>query len=115
MSSGRAGMSVIGSGKRQATEREGGAGGARRAWVEGLEQRALMSAGGTATDAAAAAALADATAGINQIVSPNLSLSPSTSVTPSAAAGVAGLTPAQVRKAYGFDQVTLKNGVKGDG
>jgi hypothetical protein len=61
-------------------------------WMETLEKRRLLSAAG-------------------QIVAvPEFSLSPSAS-----SANVQGYTPAQIKKAYGLDSITLSGGVKGDG
>jgi len=70
----------------------------RRATFESLEFRQLLS--GTLDDLA------------NIIVSPSSSRSATTAAVSSS---IAGYTPEQIRKAYGFDQVTLANGVKGDG
>jgi hypothetical protein len=61
-------------------------------WMETLERRRLLSAAG-------------------QIVAvPDISLSPLAS-----SASVAGYSPAQIKKAYSLDSITLDGGVKGDG
>src|SRR5205809_1322461 len=42
-------------------------------------------------------------------------ITPAGGVSPLSTAGPTGYTPAQVRHAYGFDQITFGNGVAGDG
>ena len=42
-------------------------------------------------------------------------ITPAGGVTPLSTTGPTGLTPAQVRHAYGFDQISFANGVTGDG
>src|SRR5437764_5594274 len=79
----------------------------RNTAVESLESRRLLSSAvSAATTAAATGAAANPLDAI--IAEPSLTLSPS------ASSGVAGLSPAQVKKAYGFDTVNF-SGVKGDG
>jgi subtilase family serine protease len=47
---------------------------------------------------------------------PDLEVIPAIGLTPQATPGAGGLTPAQVRRAYGFDRITFSNGtVAGDG
>src|SRR5260221_5227505 len=68
-----------------------------RAAIESLEFRQLLSA-----------SISDLS---NIIVSPASHHATSAA----ASASIAGYTPAQIRKAYGFDQITLANGATGDG
>lgn len=67
----------------------------RRAVIEGLESRTLLSG-----------AAADAT------LSPNISILASSTTT---STDVQGYTPAQMAKAYGFDQISLPGGVAANG
>src|SRR2546423_1007806 len=45
----------------------------------------------------------------------DLRMTPALALSPMASSGVDGYSPAQIKHAYGFDQVTFSNGVKGDG
>src|SRR5258706_2539418 len=42
-------------------------------------------------------------------------VTPASQATSAASAGISGYTPAQIRKAYGFDKITLANGITADG
>src|SRR3954454_15454563 len=72
---------------------------------ESLESRRLLSAASTAASP------------LDSIIaSPaGLTLSPTASASPAATAAVSGLTPAQIRQAYGIDQINFAGGIKGDG
>src|SRR3954454_15771748 len=75
----------------------------RLTWFENLENRQLLSATGDVVMQPAFSA-------------ESFTLQPSAVGTPSAVnSTVRGYTPAQIKKAYGFDQLTLANGVVGDG